>query len=732
MTTPRARARTDPGASSRVAIVRRSRILEDLQLTSSRAICISAPGGYGKSTVLAQWAEADARPFVSVTVHPPVANAFWVGREILGRLEGQGLIPEPVEIPESLDPIVWHTHVLPAIRKAVASLAVPIVVGVDEAGLLHGPQWESLLECLVRGLPEGSAVALATREGPPSVFRDLRSSGGLLEIEVQDLSLDAMEGSELVRGLGVALSDGDLLRLLERTEGWPVAVYLGALATRSGQSPSSSPIASYGSLADYIRDHIVESLDPHDARFLLEVSVLTSLDGPTCNAVTGRTDSLKRLRRLAQTHHLVTAMDARGEHFRMHQLMADFLRSEFESGSSAEWQAAHAVAGHAYEVAGDIDTAVYHGVLAGDDEALGELIWRHTGPLLGSGRVSVLKRWIGWLGSERLETCPRLALVAAHVAQLSGDMVAMSHYRLVVQRACDRGAPRDLCLDATLLRAVDGSGGVAEMGRLAAEYVAGASPGSDWLPVGYFLQGISLVLRGEPESGATSVAAGLRLATSHDQPLMQAQCGAGLALISLLGGDQDRGLAHLREVNQVMGSHPLDHVATAAPVFVTQALGYLVQGRIHEARLAADTGLRLTSLVTAMAPWYAVLGRLVLSQVYLGLGQAERALSLLGEAELAHGPASSAPLIDLRLEEARDTVGRAGLVDGGPEQLTTAEIRVVQYLPTHLTFPEIAAELFVSRFTVKTQALSAYRKLDAHSRSEAVARARQIGILPPA
>ncbi len=175
----------------------------------------------------------------------------------------------------------------------------------------------------------------------------------------------------------------------------------------------------------------------------------------------------------------------------------------------------------------------------------------------------------------------------------------------------------------------------------------------------------------------------------------------------------------------------MDHTATAAPVFIVLSQGHLADGRIHEARGAADTALRLTSLITGMAPWYAVQGRALLSQdLYVGLGQLERAASLLEEAELLHGPSSHSPVLDALLAQTRRGVEAAERVDTGPEPLSTAEIRVLQYLPTRLTFPEIAAELFVSRYTVKSQVMSAYRKLSVHSRGEAIDKARGLGILP--
>ena len=168
----------------------------------------------------------------------------------------------------------------------------------------------------------------------------------------------------------------------------------------------------------------------------------------------------------------------------------------------------------------------------------------------------------------------------------------------------------------------------------------------------------------------------------------------------------------------------------AAPVFTTLAFGHLLNGASSDALHAANVALRLTSRLGRLAPWHAVQGRLLLAKVFLAFGEASRATALLAEADDLTGPQSACPLND----ELRTEVRRALAVADDPAtqagELTMAEIRVLQYLPTHLTFPDIADELYVSRYTVKTQALAVYRKLGVHSRSDAVERARLLGLLP--
>jgi LuxR family maltose regulon positive regulatory protein len=140
--------------------------------------------------------------------------------------------------------------------------------------------------------------------------------------------------------------------------------------------------------------------------------------------------------------------------------------------------------------------------------------------------------------------------------------------------------------------------------------------------------------------------------------------------------------------------------------------------------------LRHTSRLRSVLPWYAVQGRVTLAEVFLALGDVDRAVTLLDEADAARGPATRSAVLDKAYDRARQRVGQAGHLSPGTSALTAAEVRVVQYLPTHLSLPEIAEELSVSPHTVKSQAMSAYRKLGAHSRGDAIRRARDVGLLP--
>jgi LuxR family maltose regulon positive regulatory protein len=422
-------------------------------------------------------------------------------------------------------------------------------------------------------------------------------------------------------------------------------------------------------------------------------------------------------------------VDAPASRFRLHPLLASFLDDELRATDPAAWRAAHVAAADVAGRRGDLDLAVFHLRAAEDDARLAALVRAHSAVVLATGETATLYRWLDGLSEARLAAQPRLAVSAAWVASHEGDMVRMERLRLL---AGTGGADRDpaAALDLGLLDATVGADGLEAMRGEARRFLGASPPDDVWRVLAHFLEGVASCLLGDHDDGRTALETGERLSVVLGAPTITAHCLAALANLALDDGDQPSAAAFMRRARPLMARHRMDAIATSAPVFTTSAYVFLVEGRIAEARAEAARALRLTALLRPMAPWHAVQGRLALATLSLGLGDVARARALFAEAEQALPAVRESPVLAARLREVRALLDAAGQDVAAGATLTTAEVRVLQYLPTHLSFPEIAAELFVSRHTVKTQALSAYRKLGAHSRGEAIERARELGLLP--
>ena len=707
----------------------RERVLEVLDgYRDVPVVSVEAPGGYSKTTTLHQWARRDPRPVVWITVRPQAPDATWLANELLEGLHRIGATDQVVTLPTAMDPVTWHLALLPVVERVVARSDSPFLLVVDEAGALHGPQWDSLAASVAAFLPEGSQLVLSSRTSPPPSLRRLTASGELVSVGPDVLALDAVEGDQILRSLGLHLDQDTVLDLLERTGGWPIALPLVASALRSGRRGPGALVTTEA-LADYLRHEVLESLAPEDAQLLLGSSVLPDLTGPACDAVNGRSGSLARLRHLSAATHLLAASDAQASRFRLHPLFAAFLDEELHATDPEGWRAAHASAAAAAARLGDLDSAVFHLREAEDDQALGTMIWEHSGPLLGRGQSGTLRRWLDGLDDARLSQVPELALTAAWVASHEGDMVAMDRLRWAAHACAARTRP-DFRLEIGLLDATVGADGLEALGSQAQAYLDGRDEGP-WSSLAYLMGGISAGLLGDGRRAQERLERGHQMCVALDMPLMAAHCLAGLADLALQADDQERGIELAREAREIRDRDGLHHIATTAPIATTSAYAFLLEGRMAEARAEASVALRLLALIRPVAPWHAVQGRLALAWVFLGLGDAARARVLVTEASQISGPATHSPVLDEMLQRLREHTARPALRDLPGSTLTTAEVRVLQYLPTHMSFPEIAARLYVSRHTVKTQALSAYRKLGAHNRSEAIEEARRRGLLPP-
>lgn len=694
-------------------------------------ICLQAPGGYGKTTVVTQWLLEDLRQTVWLSVRPVAADAAWVAQQLLNGLADAGLIDDRVVLTGSVDPAVWHLNALPLVETLVAGVAEPFVLVVDGADAVGGSAWDCLVESVAASLPAGAQLVLITRDAMPATLWRLHGRGRVAILGPDVLALDAYETRRLLSTFGLAASADDEAALAEQTEGWPVLVYLAGLSMRSEgrRRPMASAIGG-ARLAEYLREEVIATLPDDDAAFLFRISVLTILDPASCDETAETTGSLRRLRRLAAINHLLLVEDDAGECFRMHALLADALSEQFHEDDPAAWRGAQAAASRAEERRGDLDAAVHHARLAGDDVRLGRLVFSGAGHLLGTGQWSALDRWLEGLDEARLASECGLALSAAHAGTHTGHIGRISRMALAASQVAHDRQP-EYALDAGLLDAIIGAEGLGQIEAASRAFMDGKPLDDVWQTVAYYLLGVALLMRDEQAEAMACLREGYRLSVALKIPLMAALCLASMANVALTEDAVTKALSCIREIRELTVRYRLDTIAVAAPFITTSAVGYVHEGRFADARTEAARALRLTALMRPIAPWFAVQGRLALAQLNIAFGDPERAKVLVDEAADLRGPHTASPLLDRTFAETAQRLSAVSTNLATASSLTTSEVRVLQYLPTHLSFPEIAAELFVSRHTVKTQAMSAYRKLGVHSRTEAITRARQAGLLPP-
>jgi LuxR family maltose regulon positive regulatory protein len=697
---PRPRAAFGSGLVARARLVRRLTQARDIPLA-----LLVAPAGYGKTTTLLDWAQHDERPFA------------WVA---LDRVEDDA------------------EHLMAAVARRVAPLTRrgAFVLVLDDVQVLSSAAAIDALAALVEQPPPGAQLALASRSEPPLPLGRLRAHREVLELTARDFVMTRSEAAALLELAGVELGAPDVDELLRRTEGWPAALYLAALSLRD-QPDATAAVARFGGddrvVSDYVADSLLAELTADEVAFLQRTSVLDRLSGPLCDAVLQESGSATMLHDLARATALLVPLDRTDDCYRYHGLLAQMLRAELRRREPALEPELHQRASRWHAEHGDVDAAIRHAVAAGDVQLAGDLLWANACRYIPQGNNATVQRWLGHFSDEQAAGNAALALVAAHAHLCDGDRNLAEHWTGAASRAL-RGVPvrrRTASLKAGIaaMRAAIARDGVQRMRDDAARAYALEEDDSPWRAMDRLLEGTACHLLGAPDRAHALLQEGSRRALVA-APSVNAQCLAQLALIAFERDDWAEGAELANRARSQIERFRLAEYPAMSLVLAVAALTQAERGHVEAAKDDCSEATRLLETMSDFVPWYVAEVRIVLARVALRLRDVVGARALIQGAAGTLGSMPDTPVLHAWLDDAAAQVDAySGSAVMAPGSLTTAELRILHLLPTHLSFREIGSRLFVSPNTVKTQAQAVYRKLDASSRSEAVTRAGELGLL---
>jgi len=308
------------GFVSRGALVRRLTKASDAKLA-----VIVAPPGYGKSSLLGEWAAHERRPFLSLALSERDADGF-----------------DPTAIRESL---------AEAIRSRAGDDEA-FVLALDDAHLIPADVLCEVASVVMAEMPEGSTLVVSSRTEPPLPLGRLRANRALVAVRADDLAMTPGEASTLLRRAGLVIGFTDVQTLVRRTEGWPAALYLAALSVREQADVAEAVNDLRGDdhrLAEYFRDELLSGLSADLMDFAAGTSVLDELSGPLCDAVLGRDGSALTLTELEHAGVLLRPVDQAHAHFRWHGLFRDALNSELRRAEPDRSRALHVRASSWYQ-----------------------------------------------------------------------------------------------------------------------------------------------------------------------------------------------------------------------------------------------------------------------------------------------------------------------------------------------------------------------------------------------
>src|SRR5215208_6221346 len=400
--------------------VPRSRLHERLDEGARREVTVvSAPAGFGKTTLLADWSQRSEPPVAWVSLDErdddPARFLLYLIAAIETIHEGFGKTTRAflgsLESREELEPV------LTALSNEILELPRDFVLVLDDYHSIRSETIHDALAFLLDHWPPPMHLVIAGRTSPPLPLPRLRARGRLTELGAQDLRLTHEEAADFLgRTMGLDLAGERVATLEKGTEGWIAGLQLAAHALRGGEDDTSSMEAIAGGarhVFDYLADEVL-SRQPEDVReFLLETSIVETLSGPLCEALTDMPDGQEMLERLERTNLFLVPLDEGGRYYRYHHLFAAFLRERLGREHPDLILELHRRAGLWYEQDGCLASAVEHTLAAEDFDRAADLIEMETGVRRRYVDAAMLLSWLGTLPDDLVRKRPKLSLLYA-------------------------------------------------------------------------------------------------------------------------------------------------------------------------------------------------------------------------------------------------------------------------------------------------------------------------------
>jgi LuxR family maltose regulon positive regulatory protein len=411
----------------RPRVVLRPRLIERLNEGLHRKLTlISAPAGFGKTTLLSEWLAGRERPaawlsldggdndparFLAYLVAALRTIAADIGEGVLGALQSPQ--PPPTE------------SVLTALLNEIDTVEDDFILVLDDYHVIDARPIDDALAFLIEHLSPQMHLVIATREDPNLPLARLRARGQLTELRAADLRFAASEAGEFLKGaMGLDLSAEDIAALETRTEGWIAGLQLAAISIR-GREDVPGFIRAFAGDNRYIVDYLVEEVlqrQPERVRsFLLQTSIVDRLSGPLCDAVTGQEDGRGMLEALERSNLFVVPLDDKRHWYRYHHLFAEVLRAHLMAEQPDQVPTLHRRASEWYEHNGSAADAIRHALAAADFDRAADLVELAVPAMRRSRQEATLLGWLKALPDEQVHVRPVLSVDYAGALLQGGE-----------------------------------------------------------------------------------------------------------------------------------------------------------------------------------------------------------------------------------------------------------------------------------------------------------------------
>ena len=599
----------------------RPRVLELLRRgANGKLTLVSAQAGFGKTTAIATWAQAQApRPvaWVSLDADDADEQTFWT-------YVVSALAEQLADVREGVLPLLTRpgpplAAVVTELVNRLADVPDEVVLVLDDYHLVDGPAVSEGMTFFVEHLPPHVHVVLGTRADPALPLSRLRARGEAVEVRAADLRFTLPETGDYLREAGLDLHPDDVAVLEHRTEGWAAALQLAALSLR-GRADTRQFLADFAGddrfIVDYLVDEVLARQPERVREFLLRTAVLERLNGSLCDAVTTHSDGGEMLRELERQNLFLVALDARRQWYRYHHLFADVLLAHLVADPSGPSVATlHARASAWFDRDAQPVPAVRHALAAGDHERAAVVMERAIPDLLRRRQESQLAGWVDALPAELVRDRPALAMGLVSLLMQRNEFASVATRLDDISRVLERLRSLPPGSEATAVTVED----PLELPRLEGK-------------VELYRAGLAVVV-GDLAGTLRHAEQAAQLAARDDHPTRAGAWGLS-GLVHWVGGDLE-GLhrCYSRCIDDLIKA---GHLADVLGCSATLADVRVAQGRLADAEATLRRALDLTgsgeAVVRGTADMHSGLGAIALERGDVAEAEARlRHAQLLGD-----------------------------------------------------------------------------------------------------
>lgn len=748
----------------------------------SKLTLISAPAGYGKTTLLSAWATHCELPVAWLTLDSgdddPVRFVTYLVAALCSigtdHTQEMNKIMDALASFQPFSVIYWMS----AILEQLEFLPGRFILVLEDFHVIKNSKIHQAINFLLDHQPAQMHLVISTRVDPSLSVAKIRACGQLNELRQADLRFTPQESQAFVtQWIGSELLSSDLSTLSSRTEGWIAGLQMACLALQNIPSQNreeiSRIVSSFGGSHEYIVDYFATEILAQQTKlvrsFLLQTSILDPLCAELCNAVTNRTDGQPMLEHLQKANLFVIPLDQERQWYRYHPLFSDLLRKQLGQETPKMVSELHQRASSWYESKELFDPAFQHACSSGDRSRVAWIVNEYSEALWKMGEYNTLFRWISNLSNEQLILRPELIVAKAMILSDRGEFCqAKELLAQVSQKMTDKvgtvsadqsGSDIDEFLHPEHILGL-ANVATAHLACLQGEYemaVQKAYQALDQLAKFHLRWDIpwqcdvlislsqSLWLAGDRATAIQHLSDALSLSKAYEHHQLFLVATADQALFYLLLDRFDQAAQVCQDGLAYINEHGLERHPLIARLLVIWGLTLCEQGNLEMAEVFLQRALGLSQTVSDdTVHWF---GTLALSRYWMAKGCLDKADTTLQEAQAMAAQKVVSPWLSTVLSQRflgqaqlPKTEGIATLSALGTphirttskllvEPLSERECEVLRLLVDGLSNQQIAGRLYLSVRTIKFHTGNIYSKLGVKRRTEAIAQARILGLL---